>query len=145
MNNFSTHELLYIKTSTSDHLSTDCVYTHYSYSLPNSIHKVLNYYLKLHFKTLELQTLYAKRILKINKLIPIYINPQVILFPIKQKRAPIQYYINARQIIGINVKRDVTVINFNNAIALEVDEPYTLVIKKCQESLILGQLITTTI
>lgn len=83
----------------------------------------------------------AKKILNINKLIPIYINSDTLLFPLTPKRASIKYYINARKVIGINSSVNQTIIVFENSTTLQIDIPYTSVAKKWQESLTLGQMI----
>ncbi|MDO2261727.1 hypothetical protein Q2438_25340, partial [Escherichia coli] len=68
------------------------------YNLEFPITKAIPYYAKLHFTSASILIDAAKSILNINKLVPIYLNPKTILFPIKQKRAPIQTYINAHYI-----------------------------------------------
>ncbi|HDY9497053.1 TPA: competence protein ComK [Staphylococcus argenteus] len=141
----STKHLLYIKTASSNHIKTDCVFLNYNYHLPISVNKLIEYYAKLHLKTPELQIETAKNLLNINKLIPIYLDHKAILFPIKQKRAPIQIYINAHYIIGMTAKNDSTLIHFKKGITLEVDEPISLISKKCHESLALKHFIEHTI
>ncbi|MGX8004175.1 competence protein ComK [Staphylococcus hominis] len=86
----------------------------------------------------------AKRLLSINKLVPIYISKDVILFPIKHQRAPIQIYFNAQRIIGLTSSQNKTIITFDNSAQCVVDEPYILVYKKWQESILLAYLINKT-
>ena len=71
----------------------------------------------------------AKRLLAINKLVPLYISDQVVLFPIKHQRAPLQTYINALTIIGLTSTTNGVIITFENNIQLHVDEPYSLIYK----------------
>ncbi|MCO0860961.1 competence protein ComK [Staphylococcus pasteuri] len=142
MNHLTTTNLLYIQTEISDKLSTKWQYKQYDISLPISINNTLDYMLELHQKTLPLQKKIAKRLLHINKKIPIYVCDQLILFPLKHRRSPIQYYINAYHITGKQTKNNGTLIMFSNATHLLVDEPYHAILKKWQESLLLCHLIT---
>ena len=71
-------------------------------SLSFTPQKMIHYLLELNHTSLQVQSSKAKRLLNINKLIPIYINRDTILFPLTQKRASIKYFINARKIIGIH-------------------------------------------
>ncbi|MGT3771000.1 competence protein ComK [Staphylococcus aureus] len=102
-------------------------------------------YAKLHLSSQSVLIETAKNILNINKLVPIYINAKTILFPLKHKRAPIQIYINAHYIVGMTAIENSTLIHFQEGIQLEVDEPFSLVSKKCHESLALKHFIENTI
>lgn len=86
----------------------------------------------------------AKRLLAINKLVPLYISDKVVLFPIKHQRAPLQTYINALTIIGLTSTTNGVIITFENNIQLQVDEPYSLIYKKWQESTLLYHLVQKT-
>ena len=86
----------------------------------------------------------SKNILNIKKFIPIYINEETILFPVTQKRAPIKYFINARNIIGIHSSIHTTMIVFEDGTTIELNILYTLVTKKWQESLTVGHIIEKT-
>ena len=86
---------------------------------------------------------YIKNPIIIN-VIPIYINEETILFPVTQKRAPIKYFINARNIIGIHSSIHTTMIVFEDGTTIELNIPYTLVTKKWQESLTVGHIIEKT-
>ncbi|MDI1606287.1 competence protein ComK, partial [Staphylococcus aureus] len=108
------------------------------------ITKAIPYYAKLHFTSASILIDAAKSILNINKLVPIYLNPKTILFPIKQKRAPIQTYINAHYVIGMTEMGNSTMLHFKNGKTLEVDEPMSLISKKCHESLALKHFIENT-
>ncbi|MDO7018732.1 competence protein ComK [Staphylococcus aureus] len=110
-----------------------------------TIIRTLSYYAKLHLSSQSVLIETAKNILNINKLVPIYINPKTILFPLKHKRAPIQIYINAHYIVGMTAIENSTLIHFQEGIQLEVDEPFSLVSKKCHESLALKHFIENTI
>lgn len=142
MNQITTSQLLYIETEIGPKSVTRCHYQQYAISLPLTINNTLIYLLELHQKSLPLQKKLAKRLLQINKKIPLYVNETLILFPLKDHRSPIQIYINAYYIIGIQSKSDATLIQFSNTKSLVVDEPYTSIIKKWQESLLLCHLIT---
>lgn len=135
-------DLLFIKTHESNDGQTLCRYKTHDYVYPTVIKNVLSYYLELHNKSLATQTKVAKRLLDINKLVPIYIHKELVLFPIKQKRAPIQYYINAHFIIGIKSKRNLSTIQFEDGHYLMVDEHFYLVLKKWKESCALKYLLT---
>lgn len=87
MQDNSTKYLLYIQTATSNHLETNCVFLHCDYILKVPINKLVSYYAKLHLSSQSVLIETAKNILNINKLVPIYINPKTILFPLKHKRA----------------------------------------------------------
>lgn len=82
--------------------------------------------------------------LAIHKLVPLYISDKAVLFPIKHQRAPLQTYINALNIIGLTSSKDGVIITFDNNIQLRVDEPYTLIYKKWQESTLLFHLMHKT-
>lgn len=138
-------DLLFIKTNESNSMSTLCRYKTHDYIYPTVIKNVLSYYLELHNKSFTTQTKVAKRLLNINKLVPIYIHNQLVLFPIKQKRAPIQYYINAHFIIGIKSKRNLLTIQFENGHYLVVDEQFYTVFRKWQESCTLKSLLAHNI
>ncbi|WP_240621769.1 MULTISPECIES: competence protein ComK [Staphylococcus] len=109
--------------------------------LPFPIKKVLIYYLEQHQRSYSQQVKLAKRLLAINKLVPLYISNKVILFPVKQQRAPLQVYLNAQAIIGLTSTSTGTIVTFDNSIQFKIDEPYTLVYKKWQESLLLFHLV----
>ncbi|HCT6308106.1 TPA: competence protein ComK [Staphylococcus aureus] len=145
MQDNSTKYLLYIQTATSNHLETNCVFLHCDYILKVPINKLVSYYAKLHLSSQSVLIETAKNILNINKLVPIYINAKTILFPLKHKRAPIQIYINAHYIVGMTAIENSTLIHFQESIQLEVDEPFSLVSKKCHESLALKHFIENTI
>ena len=51
-------------------------------TLPFPPHKLINYILELNHTSLQVQNARAKRVLNINKLIPIFIDNDTILFPI---------------------------------------------------------------
>ncbi|HEA4298949.1 TPA: competence protein ComK [Staphylococcus aureus] len=144
MQDNSTKYLLYIQTATSNHLETNCVFLHCDYILKVPINKLVSYYAKLHLSSQSVLIATAKNILNINKLVPIYINAKTILFPLKHKRAPIQIYINAHYIVGMTAIENSTLIHFQEGIQLEVDEPFSLVSKKCHESLALKHFIENT-
>ncbi|HCZ0853597.1 TPA: competence protein ComK, partial [Staphylococcus aureus] len=112
MQDNSTKYLLYIQTATSNHLETNCVFLHCDYILKVPINKLVSYYAKLHLSSQSVLIETAKNILNINKLVPIYINPKTILFPLKHKRAPIQIYINAHYIVGMTAIENSTLIHF---------------------------------
>ncbi|PHK50859.1 competence protein ComK [Staphylococcus edaphicus] len=134
-------KLLYFKTVIGPELFTICQYTTHQFIYPTSINQTLKYILEVNQLSLPIQTKQAKEVLKIRKHIPISINQQAIIFPIKPKRSPIQYYINALTIIGIKSKETQTIIYFENATFITVDVPYIFVHKKWQESLTLSRLL----
>ncbi|EKS37977.1 competence protein ComK [Staphylococcus epidermidis] len=140
----STHSLLYIQTAFSTNVETYIQYEHYAIHLPCTPEKTLHYLLELHQKSYHNQCMLSKNILNIKKFIPIYINEETILFPVTQKRAPIKYFINARNIIGIHSSIHTTMIVFENGTTIELNIPYTLVTKKWQESLTVGHIIEKT-
>ena len=126
----STHSLLYIQTAFSTNVETYIQYEHYAIHLPCTPEKTLHYLLELHQKSYHNQCMLSKNILNIKKFIPIYINEETILFPVTQKRAPIKYFINARNIIGIHSSIHTTMIVFEDGTTIELNIPYTLVTKK---------------
>ena len=137
MTTYSTRHLLYLKTAISNETETRIQYSDYHITVPFTPQK-------MNHTSLQVQSSKAKRLLNINKLIPIYINRDTILFPLTQKRASIKYFINARKIIGIHSSVDSTIIIFDNTTLLRTEIPYTLVSKKWQESLTLAQIIEKT-
>lgn len=139
MNNLA--KLLYFKTVIGPELLTICQYTTHQFTYPSSINQTLKYIFETNNLSLPIQIKQAKDILKIRKLIPIYINNHTIVFPIKAKRSPIQYFINALAINGLKSQGAQTVIYFDNATFIIVDVAYIVVHKKWQESLTLSHLI----
>ena len=116
----------------------------FSMNITLFIYHVHHYLLELHQKSYHNQCMLSKNILNIKKFIPIYINEETILFPVTQKRAPIKYFINARNIIGIHSSIHTTMIVFEDGTTIELNIPYTLVTKKWQESLTVGHIIEKT-
>ncbi|NWK85438.1 competence protein ComK [Staphylococcus sp. GSSP0090] len=139
MNNLA--KLLFFKTVIGPELLTICQYTTHQFTYPTSINQTLKYILESNHLSLSIQLKQAKTLLKIRKLIPIYINRHTIIFPIKAKRSPIQYFINALAINGLKSHGTQTIIYFDNATFITVDVAYVVVHKKWQESLTLSHLI----
>jgi len=140
----NTFDLLYIQTLEGSTIQTKCCFKTYDMILPFHIKKIVIYYLEQFNKSYTQQLKLAKRLLSINKLVPIYISKDIILFPIKHQRAPIQIYFNAQRIIGLTSSQNKTIITFDNSAQCVVDEPYILVYKKWQESILLAYLINKT-
>lgn len=134
-------KLLYLKSVAGNEIITIGQYTTHQYHYPTSIMPTITYLLETYGLSLSYQTKQAKQILKIRKMVPIFITPQITLFPLKARRAPLQYYINANAIVGIKSNNDQTTIYFENATFIIVDAPYTFVYKKWQESITLSHLL----
>lgn len=140
----NSYNLLYLQTLKSSSLKTKCCFTTYDMVLPFPIKKVLIYYLEQHHKSYLQQVKLAKRLLTINKLVPLYISEKVVLFPVKHQRAPLQVYINTFTVIGLSSHKAGTLITFENNLSFYVTEPYTLVYKKWQECILLMHLVQKT-
>lgn len=134
-------KLLYLKSVAGNEIITIGQYTTHQFHHPTSIMPTITYLLETYGLSLSYQTKQAKQILKIRKMVPIFITPQITLFPLKARRAPLQYYINANAIVGIKSNNDQTTIYFENATFILVDAPYTFVYKKWQESITLSHLL----
>ncbi|MBA1354084.1 competence protein ComK [Staphylococcus cohnii] len=134
-------KLLYLKSVAGNEIITIGQYTTHQFHYPTSIMPTITYLLETYGLSLSYQTKQAKQILKIRKMVPIFITPQITLFPLKARRAPLQYYINANAIVGIKSNNDQTTIYFENATFIIVDAPYTFVYKKWQESITLSHLL----
>ncbi|MEX6358830.1 competence transcription factor ComK [Staphylococcus cohnii] len=134
-------KLLYLKSVAGNEIITIRQYTTHQFHYPTSIMPTITYLLETYGLSLSYQTKQAKQILKIRKMVPIFITPQITLFPLKARRAPLQYYINANAIVGIKSNNDQTTIYFENATYIIVDAPYTFVYKKWQESITLSHLL----
>lgn len=134
-------KLLYLKSVAGNEIITIGQYTTHQFHYPTSIMPTITYLLETYVLSLSYQTKQAKQILKIRKMVPIFITPQITLFPLKARRAPLQYYINANAIVGIKSNNDQTTIYFENATFIIVDAPYTFVYKKWQESITLSHLL----
>ncbi|CAM3085610.1 hypothetical protein CD039_05830 [Staphylococcus argensis] len=132
------NQLLYVMTQPDMERLTRCEFVTHTYLYPGNLSKVLNYLVSSSRLDLKHQISTSKNLLHINKLVPIYVNPHLTLFPIKQQRAPLQIYINAHQIRGLTSKGSQTLIYFNSRKQLLVDEGYTLIRKKWLESLSLA-------
>ncbi|ALM57380.1 competence protein ComK [Staphylococcus equorum] len=131
-------KLLYFKTIVGPEILTISQYTTHQFTYPTTINLTLKYFLESRHLSLTLQTKQAKHLLKIRKLVPIFINSDITLFPIKPQRSPIQYYINAIPITGLKSKGTQTIIYFENATYITVNAPYLFIHKKWQESLTLS-------
>lgn len=68
----NSYHLLYIQTMSGSSLKTKCCFTTYDMVLPFN-KKVLIYYLEQHQRSYSQQVKLAKRLLSINKLVPLYI------------------------------------------------------------------------
>lgn len=134
-------KLLYLKSVAGNEIITIGQYTTHQFHYPTSIMPTITYLFETYGLSLSYQTKQAKQILKIRKMVPIFITPQITLFPLKARRAPLQYYINANAIVGIKSNNDQTTIYFENATYIIVDAPYTFVYKKWQESITLSHLL----
>ena len=134
-------KLLYLKSVVGNEIITVWQYTTHQFHYPTSIMPTLTYLLETYGLSLSYQTKQAKQVLKIRKMVPIFINPDITLFPLKARRAPLQYYINANAIVGIKSNNEQTTIYFENATFIIVDAPYTFVYKKWQESITLSHLL----
>ncbi|ADC87248.1 competence protein ComK [Staphylococcus lugdunensis] len=141
MNVTKLDQLLYLKTCTSNKIATECKYLEHTEIIPKSMKQVLYHYLEFYGRYLPLQIKVAKRLLHINKLVPIYVNQQTILFPIRPQRSPIQCYINAKHIVAMHAINNHIIIVFEQQIQLIIDAPYTLNYNKWKESLLLSHLI----
>ncbi|KRG10477.1 competence protein ComK [Staphylococcus sp. NAM3COL9] len=135
-------KLLYFKTVVGPEILTICQYTTHQFTYPTTINLTLNYFLESRHLSLTLQTKQAKQLLKIRKLVPIYINSDITLFPVKPQRSPIQYYINAISITGLKSKGAQTIIHFENATYITINASYVFIYKKWQESLTLSHHLT---
>ena len=134
-------KLLYLKSVAGNEIITIGQYTTHQFHYPTSIMPTITYLLETYGLSLSYQTKQAKQILRIRKMVAIFITPQITLFPLKARRAPLQYYINANAIVGIKSNNDQTTIYFENATFIIVDAPYTFVYKKWQESITLSHLL----
>ena len=135
-------KILYFKTAIGPETLTICQFTTHQFVYPSTINQAINYILEKHQRSHTVQLKQSKRILKIRKLVPIYINHQTTIFPVKPQRCPIQYYINGCTINGLKSKGSSTIIYFNNGTFITVDAPYIFVYKKWQESLTLSHLLS---
>ncbi|PKI15344.1 hypothetical protein CW743_00470 [Staphylococcus shinii] len=135
-------KILYFKTAIGPETLTICQFTTHQFICPSTINQAINYILEKHQRSHTVQIKQSKRLLKIRKLVPIYINHQTTIFPVKPQRSPIQYYINGCTINGLKSKGSSTIIYFNNGTFITVDAPYIFVYKKWQESLTLSHLLS---
>ena len=140
-NSFSPKELLYIRTAQSTDIATEFKYIHCSIKLPINMKQAITFYLEQFQLSVRLQSKLAKRLLIINKLVPLYVSKHCVLVPLFPQRAPIQYFINAMNIVCLQSQVDKTLIIFKNNKQVLVDSPYTMIYKKWQESLLLSHLV----
>src|SRR5699024_9384816 len=138
-------KLLYLKSVVGNEIITVGQYTTHQFHYPTSIMPTLTYLLETYGLSLSYQTKQAKQVLKIRKMVPIFINPDITLFPLKARRAPLQYYINANAIVGIKSNNEQTTIYFEYATFIIVDAPYTFIYKKSQESITISHLLISLI
>ncbi|WP_459469852.1 competence protein ComK [Staphylococcus cohnii] len=141
MENDTVYKIIILKSVAGNEIITIGQYTTHQFHYPTSIMPTITYLLETYGLSLSYQTKQAKQILKIRKMVPIFITPQITLFPLKARRAPLQYYINANAIVGIKSNNDQTTIYFENATYIIVDASYTFVYKKWQESITLSHLL----
>lgn len=128
-----TTNLLYIRTKQSIITQTICKYTYGTLVYHGHVRRVIAYLLYQNHRSTHVQSHISKQFLKINKLIPLYIDKHLILFPVKHQRAAIQYYVNACEIIGISIVDQQTCIHFSNRTQLFVDDPPARIEKKWKE------------
>lgn len=133
--------LLYFKTCPSTQPTIECRFTTHTISYPATPSQLISYIAHAHFLSLTQQLAMSKSILGINKFLPIYITPQLILFPLYHKRAPLQFYINARHMVGLTSKGTQTRLHFTNNHHTEIDVGYHFIHKKWLESLTLAHII----
>src|SRR5699024_11618349 len=114
-------KLLYLKSVVGNEIITVGQYTTHQFHYPTSIMPTLTYLLETYGLALSYQTKQAKQVLKIRKMVPIFINPDITLFPLKAKSAPLKYYINDNAIVGIKSNNEQTKIYYENAIIFIVD------------------------
>ncbi|MGJ5711649.1 competence protein ComK [Staphylococcus auricularis] len=131
------HDLLYLQTSTDSNSQTMIQWPDKKEFSTRTLPHVLNSILKLYLRDIKLQRETPKRLLNINKRVPLYVCDQLVLLPLKPQRATIQYYVNAINIHHIEHHGDRTKIHFVNAHTLMIDEPYTLIYRKWKESIAL--------
>ncbi|SCS33574.1 competence protein ComK [Staphylococcus caeli] len=136
-------KVLYYKNVLGPETLTLCQYTTHQITYPTSINQALVYVLESHQLSFQMQLKQSKSLLKIRKLVPIFINEETIIFPIMHQRSPIKYYINACAINGLTSKSSKTIIYFENSTFITVDAPYILIYKKWQESLTLSHLLNS--
>ena len=72
MTTYSSQHLLYLKTAISNETETRIQYSDYHITVPFTPQKMIHYLLELNHTSLQVQSSKAKRLLNINKLIPIY-------------------------------------------------------------------------
>lgn len=133
MQDISTKHLLYIQTATSNHLETKCVFLYHEYNLEFPITKAIPYYAKLHFTSASILIDAAKAYSTLTSWCLFTLIRKRFFFPIKQKRAPIQTYINAHYVIGMTEMGNSTMLHFKNGKTLEVDEPMSLISKNAMK------------
>ncbi|WP_232772295.1 competence protein ComK [Staphylococcus succinus] len=134
-------KLLYFKSVIGPENLTISQFTTHQFTYPSTINNTLHYFLETHQKSYTLQIKQARQILKIRKFVPIYVKKDIILFPLKTQRAPIQYYINAHMITGLKSQGPQTIIFFENGFHITIDSSYMFIYKKWQESLTLSRLL----
>ncbi|MEB7752301.1 competence protein ComK [Staphylococcus pseudoxylosus] len=135
-------KILYFKTAIGPEILTICQFTTHQFIYPSPINQTINYVLEKYHRSHKVQLEQSKRILKIKKLVPIFIDYQTTIFPVKPQRSPIQYYINACTINGLKSKGSSTIVYFDNGTFITVDAPYIFIYKKWQESLTLSHLLS---
>ncbi len=114
--------------------STDIVYFNQTINILETIDNILNRECLKTLSTLDGRINAIKQAYHIKKLVPVYLNDQLILQPLYSKKSWMQIYINVCKIKALEVADKGTKINFNNNIILEVEIPYPRIkqyLEKC--------------
>ncbi|KIX90131.1 hypothetical protein TP70_09615 [Staphylococcus microti] len=137
--NIAYDTLLYIRTSQhATHCLDLCFSTHLTHTTL-TFHALMKHMLASHHKHWYTQKQLSRQILGKHQLMPIYISKKLILCPLQSRRAPVQYYINMQQVVGMSSHRAHTTIVFINNHRITIPYPYTVCVKKWKAAQILMQ------
>ncbi|GEP88088.1 hypothetical protein SCO01_22780 [Staphylococcus cohnii subsp. cohnii] len=95
-------KLLYLKSVAGNEIITIGQYTTHQFHYPTSIMPTITYLLETYGLSLSYQTKQAKQILKIRKMVPIFITPQITLFPLKRGVRPCNTTLMQMRLLALN-------------------------------------------
>ncbi|MDO5374938.1 MAG: hypothetical protein Q4F01_01910 [Staphylococcus rostri] len=131
--------LLYIRTSQVTGQCLDLCFINHQTHTVLTFQALMKHILASHHKHWYTQKQLAYQALGQHHLTPIFISPKLILCPLQSRRAPIQYFINMQQVIGMSSHKAHTTIIFNSNQRIIVPFPYTFCVKKWKAAQILMQ------
>lgn len=140
MTNYRRPKILYFTSYPHQTFQIECAYNLFHELTKVPLSSYMNALLRHYHYTPKYSSHELKSMLNIRKHLPLIINQQTILFPIRNKRSPIQHFINGLEISGVQCHYSMTRLIFKNGEQLIVDAHYALIHRKWLECIFLYNL-----